>query len=439
MNPQVEAGLLIRQSKDEVFESHSSPEEILAKLVDELDGELPEEFLDHAIPRDPEDTLVVEGKFETFKYRSWSENAEYRDAEFAQQGFAELPNGTVSVAEFRDLVGTDHRGILSHEFGVCSDCEGDPVTTCSVCTGTAILECTRCDGQGCETCSTCSGTDEIECSDCEGTGQLACDTCEETGEVVSSKSCLNCSGEGVIRARETCSECQGKGKIYVDGSKQSCPRCSTGFFSGTGDVAVENTCPECGGTGSRRRHVTCEECEGQGSIPCGSCSATGCMMCSECDTGTIQCAPCSGSGETACDVCSDGTRTCSTCEGDGETHSVVIGQTKIASDVHRPNINELPYGIDEPAWSSVEPVVHEFERKAGTTVLVEPTEIDLSKLDGDEERYVRVSSRYTSVRTLTYDYDEQNFSVHEMDGDLYYNRHPEPDRPGLFDRVRGWL
>ncbi|SEP65012.1 variable surface family protein [Natrinema salaciae] len=435
MSSQLNGDLLLGQSRNELFETHSSPTEILARLEAERSEELPDNFLEEATPREPNDILVLRGTAaEGFNRRSWKEEDELRDEDFHREEFIDPPAGTVSTGEFEDCLGKEFRSILAHDYGTCSECDGTPEWDCERCEGDAVIECDSCGGAGSKSCPDCRGAGEFTCSECEGQQDVSCDTCDGDGELTIEDDCPNCT-DGVIRVKETCSQCQGEGKLMRGDERVSCSRCSGGWFSSGGVVAVKNTCPECRGRGATRRRTTCHDCGGSQRQACGECSGTGSLPCETCaKVGHVACKSCDGSGERSCPDCPDGTVTCSVCEGDRETHSIAVRRTTIRPDTADVTVGQLPHGITNPDWVRSEPVYLEVETRAGTTAAREATEIDIDRV-GDGT-YVRSELRYVAIRELTYDYGEQNFRVRELNDEIHYTRYPEPEAPGLIDRVR---
>ena len=427
--------LLLGRPLEELFDAHSSPTEILSRLEAEQRDELPEDFLSVAAPREPDDLVAIRGtKTEAFDRRSWKEEATWRDEEFHRMEFADPPSGTISTTEFEDVLETEHRSIISHEYGTCPECDGSPESDCERCGGDATLECDDCRGVGSNPCTECEGAGEITCPTCEGEQHLPCETCDGDGELLVEDDCPNCT-DGVIRVKETCSKCQGEGKVMKDGEEVPCSRCSGGWFSSGGVVSVENTCSACGGRGGTRRRTTCPDCGGSQVRECEECRTTGSVRCDRCDGDeTVACDPCDGSGSLPCPDCGEGTVICSVCEGDREVHTVVFRHTVIRPDSADIALGKLPNGIANPDWETHEPTYLELERRAGTTVATPTTEIDVDRIE--DGQYVRVDSRYVTIRSVTYDYGERNFTVREMNGDLYYTRYPEREPPGLFDRIR---
>ncbi|WP_439027848.1 hypothetical protein [Haloarchaeobius sp. DT45] len=85
-------------------------------------------------------------------------------------------------------------------------------------------------------------------------------------------------------------------------------------------------------------------------------------------------------------------------------------------------------------WTDVGVFYLDVEEKAGTAVGTEPTNVDIGSLD---ENLFRIDTRFASIRELTYDYEEQNFRVRELNGELHFTRHPEPSSRGFLDRLKG--
>lgn len=425
--------LLLQSPPNEVFEDYSSPSELLVRLHEREAENLPEEFFDVACLREPEDNIVFKVTDAEFDVRTWREEEELRDEDFHQESFSDIPNGTVPVAEFEDIIDKEHRSIVSHEYGACSNCNDTPEWECRRCEGKEILECEECSGAGSSPCSECEDGDVV-CPECGGDSSLPCGHCDGGGSLVVEDGCPNCSG-GVIQVEETCSQCQGKGKIREGDEYISCPHCSSGFLSTGGNVNVDKICPECQGRGGTRRRVTCPDCEGRQTQDCNECDTTGLIPCHSCSgRGHIPCTRCEETGVNDCPNCDEGITTCECCEGDGKTHSIVIRRTFIRADENEHKHGKMPYGIDDPPWQEVEPFYLEFETKAGTTIPAATTEIDIDAIDDDT--YVRLHTRFVAVREVTYDYGEQNFTVREADGNLYYSRYPEPESPGLFEKIR---
>lgn len=435
MSSSLNVDLLLGQSRNELFDTHSSPTGILARLEAERGEELPNDFREEAIPREPNDILVLRGTVaEEFNRRSWKEEDELRDEDFHREEFIDPPAGTVSTAAFEDYLGKELRSILTHDYGSCSECNGTPKWDCERCDGDAVIECDRCGGAGSKSCSDCRGEGDFTCPDCEGRQYVSCDTCDGDGDLTIENDCPNCT-DGVIRVKETCAQCQGEGKLMKGEEQVPCSRCSGGWFSSGGVVAVTNTCPECSGRGATRSRTTCHDCGGSQRQECGECSATGSLRCETCaGNGHITCTPCDGSGEQSCPDCSDGTVTCSVCNGDRETHSIVFRHTVIRPDTADVTIGELPHGITNPDWVKPEPIHLEVETRAGTEAATEATEIDMERIE--DGQYIRSELRYVTIREVTYDYGEQNFRIRELNDEIHYTRYPEPEAPGLVDRVR---
>ncbi|WP_232702199.1 hypothetical protein [Halobacterium wangiae] len=435
MKSNINERVLLKQTLDEVFEDHSSPSNLLDRLYQNEKDSLPEGFLDKANPREPDDILVIRGTKSRFDRRTWKEDLQLTDEAFHQEDFADPPDGEVSLPEFKDLLSDDHQSIVSHEYGDCPACEGAPEKHCNSCDGDGVVTCEACTGNGTIDCSECGGAGSQDCPGCQGTGKNTCASCDGDGERLVESSCPNCS-DGTIRTKETCAQCQGDGTVLKQGEEISCPRCSNGWFSTSGVVAVENVCPECSGRGAIRRRTTCSDCAGSGSLGCNRCESLGTIGCEECgETGAVSCGQCNGQGRCACEDCQDGTIECSLCEGTSEIHSLVVRHTKIAAKPSDVKVGNLPHGISNPDWESIEPLYLEYETKNGATVPVEPESIDLDSIE--DGSYVRIDIRYAAIRQVKYDHSERNFRVMEMGGTLYYDRIPE--RKGLIGRIKGWL
>lgn len=426
---------IIDQSESELFKDHSSSTEILLQLEAEEVEEIPDDFLEEAIPREPNDILVLRGtKAERFNRRSWKEEKEYRDKDFHQGKFIDLPSNTISAAEFEDYLDRDLQSIITHDYGICSECNGTPESDCERCGGDTTINCNSCNSVGSKSCPECQGTGDLTCPECEGREYLPCATCDGEGDLTVEDVCPNCT-DGIIQVNETCSKCQGEGKLLVDGEQISCSRCSSDWSTSSGVVAVKHTCSECGGRGATRRSTTCNDCGGSQRQECSRCSSSGHLLCGKCQgDGDVVCQPCDGNGERSCPDCADGTVICSVCDGDRETHSVVCRRTAIRPDNTDMNVGKLPHGITNPDWEKLDPTYFKIENRAETPVTTKTTEINIDQIE--EGQYIRYEVRYVTVREVTYDYGEQNFRVRELNGDIHYTRHPEPEDPGLFDRVR---
>lgn len=431
--------LLFEGGAEEMEERLPDPESIVADLYAEREAGLPEDFFDAVELREPEDFITFRGTYATaFDRRSWTEERELPDEAFHSQEYVDPPTGTLQIAEFEDFLDEEQLSIESHQFGVCSACDGESDWVCEQCDGTERLGCDRCSETGRVDCEECDGDARVTCPDCEWDGETRCDTCEGEGQRLVKQSCPNCTN-GTIRTKETCSRCQGSGKIEVDGEEEkNCPRCSSSMYS-RGTVKVDSACPECKGNGTTSHRTACENCETTGRVTCDTCEHSGTVRCDDCNgEGKTNCDDCGGSGEQPCERCTDGRVTCDVCEGDGETHQLEVRRTVFRPDSQEMPSDDLPYGIDDPEWTNREPFYQTEVTRGDANAVEEATDVDIDQLlDGE---YTRIDVEYVIGREVTYDYHDQNFSVRAVDDDVFYTRYPEPEPEatgGLIATIKG--
>lgn len=451
--------IFLNRSEDQLAD-HSSPIELLKRLESDIEGSLPAGFFEEVSPREPEDTLIIRGKFKQTSKSEWTEEAELRDRDFQRSEFSDLPEGSIPIEKFSEVMNKEYNSIISHQYDHCSECAGDPESVCDECDGDTTYECdtcsdgyepcTDCNGEGENPCNRCNATGEVTCPTCDGTPHSSCDSCGGNGSKTIEESCPNCS-LGTISVEETCSQCQGQGSIKEDGEFKSCPRCSGIVFTGNGKVEVEKTCPQCSGRGSTRRNITCDECNGTGEWECRDCSATGSVGCSACEgrevivcdgcqgDGEIVCTDCNGSGDHSCEQCQDGIRVCSVCGGDGETHKVEFRRTTIMWKTSEKFSADLPYGVENPNWRNVEPHIVAHRTSDQEATVRGPSTIDVEKIGSAV--YEKIDVKYALARTLTYDYGERNFRIREVNGSIYYTDYPSSKKStsggtGLFGKLK---
>lgn len=122
------------------------------------------------------------------------------------------------------------------------------------------------------------------------------------------------------------------------------------------------------------------------------------------------------------------------CDGDGETHKIVFRRTSVSWDKDKIKAAGFPHGIENPSWITQDPRLIKLENRAGTEISITPDEIDMDDIESSD--YYLIDIDYTTIREMTYDYGERNFRVREMDGSIYYTRYPEPEKKGLFRKLR---
>ena len=128
---------------------------------------------------------------------------------------------------------------MMREMGANNEWESCRNPSCTLCSGTGLVDCTRCTPQGETQCENCHGTGledtplQAECAQCQGRGylftatgmQVKCSECNATGQrtVYEKRQCPGCGGRGWA----ACPDCGGDRqkmhgrwvKVYEDGQR----------------------------------------------------------------------------------------------------------------------------------------------------------------------------------------------------------------------------
>lgn len=341
----------------------------------------------------------------------------------------------------------------------CGTCDGTQRTKCPECTGffrggfgtdDGIKECPRCDGSG--ECPDCDGQGELQCTDCGGSGQHSCPECN--GGTVACSRCGSSSGgffggsnSGVIQ----CDRCDGEGGRVDTSECRLCGGRGCGTCDGKGYHEDFTTCRRCGGDGERdcpdcsgQGSTTCRNCRGRGHNDCRSCSG-GTNPCSSCDRsgrcpnpdcrdGGINCPNCGGSASIRCPDCTDGTEQCTECRGRGVidcgcgTGKITCSQCDGDRQVVRATKAEVEYTpLQETRLESALGVTEEMLNidnapSVETEVL---TDGGMATPDSEwTERKIR-EIRSFPVRKVTYEYGDEEYTVFDVDGEIYARSTPD--------------